>query len=137
MISRHGQSTSLDNSSLKDPTWWSEEAFSVLDYIHALADDWDVLADTDPPDERFISTKTLVREVETALDRLKAVSDSGNVESTPDPSRDRRRRCPECRGRKLLPGMIKTTEMGSGMGSKFGPCPTCDGLGYVTDEMED
>jgi DnaJ-class molecular chaperone len=47
------------------------------------------------------------------------------------------RRCPECRGRKRLPGMIKTTEMGSGMGSSFGPCPTCDGLGYVTDAIEE
>jgi hypothetical protein len=34
--------------------------------------------------------------------------------------------------------MVKTTGMGSGMGSAFGPCPTCDGVGYVTeDEPED
>jgi hypothetical protein len=54
-----------------------------------------------------------------------------------DPEPERGRRCPECRGRKQLPGMIKTTGMGTGMGSAFGPCPTCDGLGYVTDEVDE
>ena len=48
-----------------------------------------------------------------------------------------RRRCPECRGRGQLPGMIKTTGKGSGMGSAFGPCPTCDGVGYITDGIEE
>jgi hypothetical protein len=48
-----------------------------------------------------------------------------------------RHRCPECRGQKRLPGMIKTTGMGKGMGSEYGPCPTCDGLGYIMDEAED
>jgi len=33
--------------------------------------------------------------------------------------------------------MIKTTGMGSGMGSAPGPCPTCGGVGYVTDEIEE
>jgi len=32
-------------------------------------------------------------------------------------------RCPECRGRKLVPGITKTTGMGSGSGSAYGPCP--------------
>ncbi|TWD82822.1 pimeloyl-ACP methyl ester carboxylesterase [Kribbella amoyensis] len=45
-----------------------------------------------------------------------------------------RRRCPECRGAARLPGLVKTTNMGSGMGSSFGPCPSCDGLGYLTDD---
>lgn len=45
-----------------------------------------------------------------------------------------RRRCPECRGAAQLPGMAKTTGMGRGMGSAFGPCPTCDGVGYLTDD---
>jgi hypothetical protein len=48
-----------------------------------------------------------------------------------------RRRCPECRGQKRLPGLIKVTGMGSGMGSTYGPCPTCDGFGYVTDGAEE
>lgn len=51
------------------------------------------------------------------------------------PSPEHRRRCPECRGRKLLPGMVRTE--GKGMGSAYGPCPTCDGVGYVTDEVEE
>jgi DnaJ-class molecular chaperone len=50
-----------------------------------------------------------------------------------DPSQHRRR-CPECRGQKMLPGMVRTE--GKGMGSRYGPCPTCDGLGYVTDETD-
>jgi hypothetical protein len=33
-----------------------------------------------------------------------------------------------------MPGLIKTTQMGSGMGSTYGPCPTCDGLGILPDE---
>ena len=47
-----------------------------------------------------------------------------------------RLRCPECRGKKRIPGMIKVTNMGSGTGSGYGPCPTCDGLGYVPDAVE-
>jgi hypothetical protein len=27
--------------------------------------------------------------------------------------------------------------MGKGMGSRFGTCPTCDGLGYVGDDDDD
>jgi DnaJ-class molecular chaperone len=46
----------------------------------------------------------------------------------------RRSKCRECRGKGRLPGMVKTTGMGSGMGSAFGPCPTCDGVGYLTDD---
>ena len=45
------------------------------------------------------------------------------------------RRCPEGRGRKSLPGMIKTTEMGKGM-EQVRTCPTCDGVGYVSDGIE-
>jgi hypothetical protein len=34
--------------------------------------------------------------------------------------------------------MAKTTGMGKGMGSAFGPCPTCDGVGYLAeDELAD
>jgi hypothetical protein len=34
--------------------------------------------------------------------------------------------------------MVKTTGMGKGMGSVFGPCPTCDGVGYlVEDDLAD
>jgi hypothetical protein len=33
--------------------------------------------------------------------------------------------------------LIKVTGMGSGMGSTYGPCPTCDGFGYVTDGAEE
>jgi formate dehydrogenase maturation protein FdhE len=54
--------------------------------------------------------------------------------SDPNSEADHRRRCPECRGRKMLPGMVRTE--GKGMGSRYGPCPTCDGLGYVTGEAD-
>ena len=30
-----------------------------------------------------------------------------------------------------MPGLIKTTQMGTGMGSTYGPCPMCDGVGRV------
>ncbi|MEO3743722.1 GNAT family N-acetyltransferase [Plantactinospora sp. B24E8] len=43
-------------------------------------------------------------------------------------------RCPECRGTARLPGMVKTTGMGRGAGSAYGPCPTCDGVGYLVDD---
>jgi hypothetical protein len=33
-----------------------------------------------------------------------------------------------------MPGLIKTTQMGTGMGSTYGPCPTCDGVGILLDE---
>jgi hypothetical protein len=33
-----------------------------------------------------------------------------------------------------MPGLIKTTQMGTGMGTTYGPCPTCDGMGQVFDE---
>jgi len=35
-----------------------------------------------------------------------------------------------------MPGLIKTTQMGTGMGSTYGPCPTCDGLGLVFNDDE-
>jgi hypothetical protein len=31
--------------------------------------------------------------------------------------------------------MVRTE--GKGMGSKYGPCPTCDGLGYITEEGDE
>jgi DnaJ-class molecular chaperone len=64
-------------------------------------------------------------------DRDAMTDDTADPGSEPP---DHRRRCPECRGRKMLPGMARTE--GQGMGSKYGPCPTCDGLGYVTDEAD-
>ena len=33
-----------------------------------------------------------------------------------------------------MPGLIKTTDMGTGMGSAYGPCPTCDGVGVLSDD---
>jgi hypothetical protein len=59
--------------------------------------------------------------------RIDGASEPGVAKS------DRGRRCPECRGRKQLPGMVKTTQMGSA----YGPCPTWDGLGYVPDEIDE
>lgn len=41
------------------------------------------------------------------------------------------RRCPTCRGAGRIPGVVKTTNMGSGMGSGFGWCPECDGQGWT------
>ena len=32
---------------------------------------------------------------------------------------------------------MKTTGMGTGMGSEYGPCPTPDGPGYILAEMAD
>jgi hypothetical protein len=57
-------------------------------------------------------------------------------DAQPPPSRPNgvHRRCPECRGVARLPGMVKTTGMGKGMGSVFGPCPTCDGVGYLAED---
>ena len=42
------------------------------------------------------------------------------------------RRCPTCRGRGSIPGI--KAQRGKGMGSNFGPCPDCDGSGYIDDE---
>ena len=33
-----------------------------------------------------------------------------------------------------MPGLIKTTQMGIGMGKYLRPCPTCDGVGLLLDE---
>ena len=59
--------------------------------------------------------------------------DSSEAEGAEAP--DHGRRCPECRGRKLLPGLVRTE--GKGMGSAYGPCPTCDGVGYVMDGADE
>lgn len=57
-------------------------------------------------------------------------------ESMPGES-DVRHRCRACRGRARVPGIVKTTGIGKGMGSGFGPCPVCDGLGYVGHELDE
>lgn len=36
----------------------------------------------------------------------------------------------------MLPGIVKVTGMGKGMGSDFGDCPTCDGMGWLQDSRE-
>lgn len=46
-------------------------------------------------------------------------------------------RCTECGGRGRVPGLIRVTNMGKGMGTGYGPCPTCEGLGYVVADEED
>lgn len=40
-------------------------------------------------------------------------------------------RCAECRGSGQVPGVVK--QRGTGMGSTFGTCPECDGLGYIDE----
>jgi hypothetical protein len=53
------------------------------------------------------------------------------------PSRARgTHRCKKCGGRGLVSGIRKVTGMGSGMGSAFGPCPTCDGTGWLGDDVD-
>ena len=42
-----------------------------------------------------------------------------------------RHRCKRCRGTGQVPGIKKTLNMGKGMGSQYGTCPECDGLGYL------
>lgn len=47
-------------------------------------------------------------------------------------------RCELCRGSGEVPGMVKVTGKGSGMGSRYGLCPDCDGTGVVrADDEED
>lgn len=57
----------------------------------------------------------------------------GHLRQRPD---GYRRRCPDCKGSGLLPGIVKVTGMGKGMGSDFGDCPTCDGMGWLQDSRE-
>lgn len=40
-----------------------------------------------------------------------------------------RYRCKECRGTGRVPGITKT--QGKSMGSAYGPCPNCDGIGRI------
>lgn len=40
-------------------------------------------------------------------------------------------RCKRCRGTGQVPGIKKVRNMGSGMGSEYGTCPDCDGLGWL------
>lgn len=42
-------------------------------------------------------------------------------------------RCKRCRGSGQVPGIKKITNMGKGMGSEYGVCPDCDGLGWLYD----
>lgn len=44
-----------------------------------------------------------------------------------------RHRCERCRGTGRIPGItkIRPTGKGIGMGSQLGPCPECDGAGYI------
>ena len=42
-----------------------------------------------------------------------------------------RHRCEACHGTGQIPGVVKTK--GRGMGSTFGTCPECDGVGWVDD----
>jgi hypothetical protein len=48
-------------------------------------------------------------------------------------SEHNRVRCQRCRGKGRVPGIKKVmpTGKGIGMGSEYGPCPDCDGVGYV------
>lgn len=41
------------------------------------------------------------------------------------------RKCKNCKGSGLIPGIRKIQSMGTGMGSAYGPCPDCDGLGWI------
>ena len=44
-----------------------------------------------------------------------------------------RHRCERCRGSGRIPGVtkIRPTGKGIGMGFEPGPCPECDGAGYI------
>lgn len=44
-------------------------------------------------------------------------------------------RCKECGGDGRVPGITKTR--GIGMGSELGPCPACDGTGWLSDQSDD
>ncbi|GAA3253373.1 hypothetical protein GCM10010532_101680 [Dactylosporangium siamense] len=88
--------------------------------------------------ERGALTPTAARpQVHTALPcayHRRVESESPDAQSPVSRSNGVRRRCPECRGAARLPGMTKTTGMGKGMGSAYGPCPTCDGFGYLAED---
>ena len=73
------------------------------------------------PDERFV----IEGDPEGAL--------RGLLNTEPESTKRQSHRCPKCRGNGRLPGMVKTTGMGKGMGSAFGPCPACDGTGYISE----
>ena len=45
-------------------------------------------------------------------------------------------RCRECGGTGRIRGLHKVRGMGKGMGSDYGSCPTCDGVGYVDDDTD-
>lgn len=45
-----------------------------------------------------------------------------------------KRRCKKCHGTGQVPGIRKTTGMGKGMGSAFGPCPECNGEGWISGQ---
>jgi DnaJ-class molecular chaperone len=50
------------------------------------------------------------------------------------PSKAERRgkhRCETCGGTGRIPGVVKTTGRGKGMGSTPGACPDCDGMGWI------
>ena len=64
---------------LKDLTQWSDQAFAVLDQIHAMADDWDDDVDKGRSPDQYVGTDELVREARVAVDRLRLISDSGTV----------------------------------------------------------
>lgn len=50
---------------------------------------------------------------------------------------DGKHRCKECRGKGRAPGIVKIQNAGTGMGSTDGPCPSCDGTGWVSvDDQE-
>lgn len=44
-----------------------------------------------------------------------------------------RHRCERCRATGRIPGITKIRPAGKGlgMGSQYGPCPECEGAGYV------
>lgn len=67
----------------------------------------------------------------------------GGVVSSSEPpkrrivhSRGPHHRCTECGGSGRVPGLIRTTNMGKGAGTGYGPCPTCDGVGFVVPDDE-
>lgn len=46
-------------------------------------------------------------------------------------------RCKRCQGTGMVPGIKKVLNMGSGMGSDYGPCPDCDGEGWISEQVID
>jgi hypothetical protein len=67
---------------------------------------------------------------ELSLDKLKKLSKAEHTGAESEEFKPRHR-CKECHGTGQVPGIRKTH--GKGMGSEFGPCPACDGIGMVTD----